>query len=154
VRDEKWEEGEEEGRMGKYGKEGMIMLGKMLAEQPPAPMTLLEMLHGPLNYPNLTSFNEIPLERFSSHLPQSPHFGDYTNDESGSENLSPRVACLVSPMRSEWTYRLLRHPMWPLCLKPSNFRLSYHHHGSMYLLFRGRIAFQSIMSQTTNPSVL
>jgi len=42
-----------------------------LAEQPPAPMTLSEMLYGQLHYPNLTSFNEIPLEK--SHLTLHPH---------------------------------------------------------------------------------
>ena len=58
---------------GKYEKEGMMMLEKMLAEQPPAPMTLSDMFYGQLNYPHLTSYNEIPLER--SHLtfcPQAP----------------------------------------------------------------------------------
>lgn len=76
MRDEKLWEGEEkeeeDGGTGKYGKEGVKMLEKMLAEQPPAPMTLWEMFHGQLKHPNLTSFDEIPLERFSSHLHNQP----------------------------------------------------------------------------------
>ena len=62
VRDERLEE--EEVAVGGIEKEGMMMLEKMLAEQPPAPMTLSEMLYGQLNYPNLTSFNEIPICRY------------------------------------------------------------------------------------------
>jgi len=64
VRDERLEE--EEVAVGGIEKEGMMMLEKMLAEQPPAPMTLTDMFYGQLNYPNLTSYIEFPLER--SHL--------------------------------------------------------------------------------------
>ena len=68
VRDEKLEE--EEVAVGGIEKEGMMMLLKMLAEQPPAPMTLTDMFYGQLNYPNLTSYNDFPLER--SHLTPPP----------------------------------------------------------------------------------
>jgi hypothetical protein len=72
VRDEKLEEDEVE--VSGIEKERMMMLEKMLAKQPPAPMTLTDMLYGHLNYPNLTSYNEFPLER--SHLthPLPPPF--------------------------------------------------------------------------------
>jgi len=67
VRDEKVEE--EEVAVGGIEKEGKMMLEKMLAEQPPAPMTLTDMCYEQLNYPNLTSYNEFPLERFHLTLP-------------------------------------------------------------------------------------
>jgi hypothetical protein len=68
VRDEKVEE--EEVAVGGIEKDRMMMLEKMLAEQPPAPMTLTDMLYGQLNSPNLTSYNEFPLERSHLTLPQ------------------------------------------------------------------------------------
>ena len=68
VRDEKFEE--EEVPVRGIEKEGLMMLEKMLAEQPPAPMTLTDMCYGQLNYPNLTSYIEFPLEK--SHLTHPP----------------------------------------------------------------------------------
>ena len=64
VRSEGWDE--EVGGMGKSPMDGMMMLQKMLAEQPTPPMNLSEMFYRHICHPNSTSTTEIPLER--SHL--------------------------------------------------------------------------------------
>ena len=53
---------------GKSTFKEMKMLEKMLAEQPPVPMTLMDMYHSRLNEVNITSYPGVPLERYISFI--------------------------------------------------------------------------------------
>ena len=77
VREENWVE--EKRGIGRFQKEGMMMLEKMLEEQPSAPMTLWEMFHGHVSSPNLTSTNEVTLERFHLTAQKAPPRNNLTD---------------------------------------------------------------------------